>query len=342
MAHDEGDRPAAPCGGPPMSVADGAGADATRIREEAAAWLARLRSGNPADQELFETWFSADPAHADAYEALLDTWDRTAVLGSAAPAPADSGQRHWWPGRYAVVAVAATILLAVASLVLLIGANSRIAPGEIVLASKVGELRSIRLADGTEVILDSDTLVRFRTDAGSATLARGRARFVLAGGSPLTVTGDGQVIGRPGATFDLDRLAGVMTATLIKGDLAARHDTRDPSGFALAPGQVVTIGAAPGAFAPHLASQGATRWTTGMLSFDHATLADVVAAANRYSDVKISLDPRVATLRFTGTIRPARTDALARLLAETFALALGHTANGAYLLSPSSGANTKK
>jgi transmembrane sensor len=342
MAHDEGHRPAAPRGGSPVSVASGAGQDSLRIREQAEAWLARLRGGDPADQEAFETWFSADPAHADAYEELLDAWDRMGVLGKVDTAPTAATRPRWWSGRYAAVAMAVTILLAVASLAVLVGARSRIADHELVLASKVGEIRSIRLADGTGVILDSGTFVRFRPEAGSATLERGRARFVLTGAAPLTVAGDGLVTGHPGATFDLDRSAGTMTATLIEGDLVARHDPRDEQGFALAPGQVVTIGTAPRSFAPHLASRGATRWTTGMLSFDHATLADVVAAANRYSAVKIALDPRVAALRFTGTIHPARTDALARLLAETFALALGHTANGAYLMSPSPGAKSPK
>ena len=37
-----------------------------RLKQEASAWLARLRAGGRQDQEAFEDWYAADPDHANA------------------------------------------------------------------------------------------------------------------------------------------------------------------------------------------------------------------------------------------------------------------------------------
>jgi len=50
------------------------------VRAEAIAWLTRLRSPDGAeDHETFQDWYAADPRHADIYDDVLGTWDRTAL-----------------------------------------------------------------------------------------------------------------------------------------------------------------------------------------------------------------------------------------------------------------------
>ena len=58
-----------------------------RLKQEASAWLARLRAGGRQDQEAFEDWYAADPDHADAYDRLLDSWQAMNELSGSRAAP---------------------------------------------------------------------------------------------------------------------------------------------------------------------------------------------------------------------------------------------------------------
>ena len=92
------------------------------VREEAIAWLAKLRSGPTAAEEAaFEEWYAADyPQHALIYDALLDNWDKMGV--AAHTVIARNQARHYArPSRRSrriVLAVAA------AGLALIAGAES--------------------------------------------------------------------------------------------------------------------------------------------------------------------------------------------------------------------------
>ena len=44
---------------------------ASRTDREATEWLARLRGSGALDQQAFEDWYSADPAHADGWGDML-------------------------------------------------------------------------------------------------------------------------------------------------------------------------------------------------------------------------------------------------------------------------------
>ena len=65
------------------------------LRDEAAAWLARLRGASTAqDHAAFEAWYDADPDHAAAYEAVLESWD---VSGRAGATPVGQARPHLTP-----------------------------------------------------------------------------------------------------------------------------------------------------------------------------------------------------------------------------------------------------
>jgi transmembrane sensor len=78
-----------------------------------------------------------------------------------------------------------------------------------------------------------------------------------------------------------------------------------------------------------------TRWPTGMLSFEDTPLAEVVAAANRYSIAPIALaDPALGELRFTGTLSARDMPGTADTLAATFHLEPVRGDRGSIVLSP--------
>src|SRR3546814_13852575 len=81
---------------------------------------------------------------------------------------------------------------------------------------------------------------------------------------------------------------------------------------------------------PQLLAASETSWISGMLSFENATLADAVAAANRYNVQRIILvDATSREFRFTGTFRATDDAGLAQMLAAKVSLKLSpaHTGN---------------
>jgi len=313
---------------------DEPGVTSERIEREAAAWLVNLR-GSMRDQAGFERWYSADPAHARSYDDLLSSWDAMAMLGrapaSVRPASPAGPSRH--PRRAILVGLAAALLLMVFAVGIgtlgLFGAS----PAEaIALASKVGEIRTVRLVDGSTVILDSDSAVSGSIGAASRKLrlVRGRARFVVASAvNAFIVETEAGTVSALASEFDVALADGAMTVGALRGEVQVHRAGADR---VLGAGQALTAQQGGGLGAPRILPAAETRWRTGMLSFENARLADVVTAVNRYAIVKIVLGKAAGDLRFTGTIRPARTDEVARMLAATFGLGLRRGADGGYVL----------
>ncbi|MGC6400301.1 FecR family protein [Sphingomonas sp. FW199] len=324
-----------------MSQKDGIEGAADPVREQAIAWLARLRADPSADDmDRFEQWYASDPEYADAYDAVLDSWEDTALLAdSSAHRAAPVFQRQAWI-KAAQVAAAALLLLIVGNLVYAnlkpanLGAGSQI-------ASKIGEIRSMTLGDGSRLTLDTDSEVEVRFDSGERrlNLIRGRARFAVAHDRerPFVVhAGQREVIAH-GTLFDVDLGNSAVVVTLLQGSVEVRHSAAvgaAKGGRLLKPGQqLATSAKAPDKLVEARVIDG--NWPSGMLSFEDAPLADVVIAANRYGRHAIILrDPALGRLRFTGTFKSGDQNALARLIGRTFALDVSQDANRNYLLAP--------
>nr|WP_279338685.1 FecR domain-containing protein [Sphingomonas sp. BGYR3] len=310
------------------------------VREQAIAWLARLRAGPSAgDMDRFEQWYASDPEHADAYDAVLDSWEDTALLAdNSAHRPASVLQRRSWV-RAAQVAAAALLLLVLGNFVYgnLIPANS--AAGSVI-ASKIGEIRSMTLADGSRLTLDTDSEVEVRFDSGERrlNLIRGRARFAVAHDRerPFVVHAGHREVIAHGTLFDVDLGNSTILVTLLQGSVEVRQSAAVSSatrGRLLKPGQqLATSAEAPDKLVEARAID--ENWPSGMLSFEGAPLADVLTAANRYGRHAIILrDPALGRLRFTGTFKSGDQDALARLIGRMFKLDASQDANRNYILA---------
>lgn len=320
-----------------MNASQDAGDESARIEEEAVRWLASLRGGH-GDQAGFERWYSEDPAHAHAYDQLLASWDAMALLTPAVPTVSDQASgsaRGSGHRRTIIMAIAAVLILGIFAIGIggpgWFGAQPATA---VALSSKVGEIRRIRLADGSIVTLDSDSAVSGSLSAASRTLrlVRGRVRVELAAASPtpLVVETDAGTVSGSLGSFDVGLRDGILTAASIRGGLDVR---RAGASQHVAVGQIIASVPNDGLGDPRIIRASEMRWTTGMLSFENDRLADVVAAVNRYAVTKIVAQGAASDLRFTGTIRPTRTDAVAHMLAATFDLDLGHDAAGNYILT---------
>jgi len=311
-------------------------------REQAIAWLARLRAG-PSDRDIadFETWYAADPLHADTYDALLDSWDDTA-LASRTPL-AQQPRLAVSPSRWkAAAAVAAVLLLLVAGSLVLTGTVRRDVAPQSMLASRVGEIRTFTLEDGSRVTLDTNSVVRVRFDGEQRRLQleRGRARFEVAHDTrrPFVVaTGSGEVVAH-GTVFDVDLRQSKTLVMLLQGSVEVRRPAgagMPTTSTMLRPGQQLALSGGRATAAPIAIKVPETRWPSGMLSFEDAPLADVVASANRYSQTQIVLrDPAGGERRFTGTFKAGEPAQLAEMIGSMFDLSVERDQRDNLVLAP--------
>jgi transmembrane sensor len=298
-----------------------------RIEQEASAWLARLRAGGRQDQEAFEHWYAADPDHADAYDRVLDSWQAINELSGsrAAPVRALDWRRP--------VAIAAIFLVALLGLGFLTMRHKSDVNAPTALGTRAGEIRTIALADGSRMTLDTESLVHatFDGEQRKVQLVRGRARFqVAAQPRPFVIETDGGSVTTSDSTLDVGFDGKTTSVGVLRGNADVRGGLQGAVQFRLNPGQKVMIGKA--GVSPYSVSE--QRWPGRMPSFENAPLSEVLAVANRYGSARIELaEPELGSLRFTGTINAADSAALAHMLATMFKLKCDGTVAHRYILS---------
>ena len=266
-------------------------------RAQAAEWFARLNKLDVpyADMQAFKAWLKV-PDHKKAYDEVDAFWRQTEavkndpdikavmadVLDRTAPQARSRDVRR---GRYGL-AFAVALLAAVAGGYVLWGPK--------VYSTGVGEQRTVQLADGSTVVLDTDSQVSVRLTGSrrDIRLSRGQALFDVAHDSarPFVVTAGATSVTALGTRFDVRREASGATVTLVRGSVEVRE--RSGNGAAqvwrLAPGQRVATQLAAPAPAP-VDVDTATSWTSGRLIFHAVPLRAAVAEFNRYERQKIEV-----------------------------------------------------
>lgn len=295
--------------------------DSVRIVEEAAKYAARSGHETPAQRREREAWLSADPRHAEEYERLQRLSDRMAdvfrndadLLASSDKTQAELDRSRRMRRRW-VWSAAAVVLLSVGTALTISFCS---APAPVSYATSLGERRTEALADGTEVILNTDSAleVRYSRRHRNVELRRGEAQFSVAHdvSRPFVVSvGEGTVTAL-GTRFLVRRDAEVSIVTLLEGKVeVAKGQTRRT----LQPNEQARLskeGIAVQAVDPEQASS----WIGGWLKFSGAPLDQVVADANRYSARKLRLaDPDLGAIRLSGNFHAGDSVAIASTAAQ--------------------------
>lgn len=305
-------------------------------RDVAAGWFARQRSGEMtvADRAALRAWLEKDPAHRIAYLSVRRAWGGAAMLRGD---PHVLEIREQWsagrPRRMFARAAAAVLAIALAS-----GAGYggwRYATGpkplrDAAFRTAVGEQQVVRLPDGTEVTLNTDTILRTRADKDQRLiyLERGQAYFQVAKDRqrPFVVTAAGRTVTALGTAFDVRVDHGRFEVTLVEGKV--RVEAKAAAGN-LAPGapavnfqatemtagsQLVASAQEPWRVAPaNVVVE--TSWTKDILIFDDEALSAVAAELNRYSSKKIVIaDAKIAAIPISGTFRSGDVDSFVRTI----------------------------
>lgn len=317
-----------------------------RVHDEAGRWLARRQGDFSPDVERdFAAWRDADPRHRRAYDEAEQHWRDSLMLGrSEVGRTRKLGRAPFLMRRSTHVGAAGLGLALVLGLVSVGlvqpgGPFALVSPAEAaVYRTGVGEIRTVRLADGSVVTLDTATLVRVTFTPGSRRLVleRGRARFRVASDSrrPFVVAVPGGEIVARDAIFDVNVTERPARIAAIGGPVDLRSSGPAPAARprALAAGQQAVL---DGSAAPKPISRTEARWVSGMLGLDATPLGDAVAAINRYNGVQVRLaDERLAGLSVTGAFRARDPQEFARAIAATFDLDADRSSEGQITLTP--------
>ena len=288
-----------------------------QVLDAAIAWQLSLDSGSPLEREEFAKWHAAHEEHARAWRQLGMLDQRFSVANGPARAALLQSREGI---RRRVRKLGSGLASVVAVIGLALFAGDRYLPLDYWLADQrtaTGEQRTVRLADGTVLNLNTHSAVDVRFDARQRLI-------VLQAGEIMVETGHGDA--RP---FIVETREGSMRALgtrfLVKREdqgtrlsvlqsAVAAHPQNHPEEQILREGQQVLI-RNDGLDAVAALTPGADAWTRGMLVVDNARLEDLVHELARYRRGHLGVTPEVADLRITGSFPLHDTDkALSALL----------------------------
>lgn len=194
--------------------------------------------------------------------------------------------------------------------------------------TQIGERRSITLADGTELSLNTNSSVDVRFDEQQRLIVLSQGEIMIKSGAdlasplkrPLRVQTQQATLEAIGTQFVVRLQAGSTLLSMQEGRVAMRP---------LALGQTMQI-AEPGQhyriYPDHLdlveLPIEADSWTLGALVVKEIRLGDFIAEISRYRPGYLRCDPAVADLRFSGVFQLDDTDKLLALIAHKLPIAV--------------------
>jgi len=312
-----------------------------QLEAQAAAWFTTMHSGEADRQtrDKFEAWLHGDRAHKVAYrefEQVYRDLDLVAVEAGVDIDEALGRSRSKWidlipdwlrkpvPASGAVLASVLAIAVVMTAIIpALTNTPNSIAAPEF--ATQVAEIRELVLEDGSVVTLGAKSRVEveFTGTARKVTLLDGEAFFevVKDPARPFFVAAQDTLVRVVGTKFDVKRSADIVHVSVLEGvvevmkpnDIVKTIQTADTSELDK---QVLTAGervssarrvALPQARQIEQAEPGA--WRKGRLAYEDASLAEIVADLNRYSDRPIRIaSSDVGDLRSTLAFQTSEID----------------------------------
>ena len=278
-------------------------------RAQAAHWYGRLQT-LPVSARTLEEFFAwrRIEGNRDAYIAVDRFYNQ---VGSVADRPAilaateQAMTRH--SGQSAKRRISRSTMAAAAVALLVVGGTlvAEWPAGGDRYATRIGEQRKMMLADGSRVILDTDTALTVKFDDGArrVSLDHGQAYFTVAhdAARPFSVDASGARVLATGTQFDVHRDGDMVDVTLVEGSVRVSADDRPVA--RLRAGQALTLNSGRVSPIKAVDTAPATAWTRGRIVLDGMTLQDAITAVNRYVDTPVRLDaPGFADARISGTV----------------------------------------
>jgi transmembrane sensor len=206
--------------------------------------------------------------------------------------------------------------------------------------TKVGEQRSVLLADGSRITLNtaSKIEVRLRKDQRDIELIQGEALFEAAHDAqrPFDVHVGNVVVRAVGTEFNIDLRATRTVVTVVEGRVAVSAAGAGAMQLPLLSeaDRVVIDSAGPTELQHGVNLSEATAWTQRQLVFQSRPLGEIAEEFNRYSSRKIEI--RSPSLRYqavTGTFRSDDLASFVTLLADIPGVHVTDSETGGYVVT---------
>ena len=311
-------------------------------------WHSRLQGGDASAQAWveFTNWLNADAANNTAYTLVSDIWDKAGRFESAfssvqgAPPPASSAEIFDFPGakkrkpstRRPLV-LAGGFGSAIAAMLLVLAAPMVLGQGYIDYNTEVGEQRTVILADGSTIMLNTNTRLRVKYGKKErhVDLKSGEAFFTVEhnDAKPFTVAVHGILVRDVGTRFDIrdDALRTTISVTegivdVGMGPLKKKDSpTEFSANYRLTAGEQAVIEGNNNSLIRPFDANVITAWKQGQLVFQDANLDVVATELNRYFITPVELaNATLGEMHFTGVLQIHDQKRAVRDLAAFFAL----------------------
>ncbi|WAC48353.1 FecR domain-containing protein [Asticcacaulis sp. SL142] len=293
----------------------------TSVNQQAAHWIIDSSDMSAVAGGAMDDWLAEDDAHIEAYAEGLLIWEQ---LGQVAGDGASERLIHpnKWRLPAAIAAMAAVILLA-------FGFGSAFMTPTY--KTGIGEQRTVRLEDGTRLVLNTNSVLKVDFEKGirRVRLERGEALFNVAHDKqrPFVVEANDKYVEAVGTLFVVRSEAQGMEVTLLSGlvDIGRGHFNPSAKKISLTPGdRWRETGAAPVLDRPQIET--VTAWRNGEIIFDETPLNVAIAEVNRYTKKSIVLnDQGAAERKISGVVRIAEPEIFVETVAGVYDLRVNNT-----------------
>lgn len=308
-----------------MSVDDGGcGLNAPvspKALEQAAEWLVRLQDGaSSADREACEQWRSSDPQHALAWERAERLMGKLGSLPPELAMPVLGRSSSASTRRRAIASIVALLVAAPAGWAVWRYAQTQPWAGD--MHTSIGERRTVTLADGTTVTLNTASAIDVRfSDVERLIVLRNGEILVRSSHArdarPLRVATPDGVMQPMGTLFNVRRNASSTCLAVLEGAVRITPAQAADQALVIDAGSQTRFNSRN--IAPIRAADAAkTAWTTGMLLADQMRLDELVAELSRYRHGVVRVDPAIATLRVSGAFPIADGERTLDMLVSTY------------------------
>jgi transmembrane sensor len=332
----------------------------TQIYEEACEWFVTSRAGDlgEAGRRELDRWLRQSPEHVSAYLEIAAIWNEGPALDtqrsaetlvanaladrrnvSRLPVVSEERPPSHEPGHERVPNAPSPLMrrwalaASIAACIVIVGilAWSRVLGIE-VHSTKLGEQRSIVLADGSTVDLNSRSRVRVRYDESSRAieLVEGQALFHVAKdpARPFVVTSGDLRVRAVGTQFDVYKKISGTVVSVVEGRVAilstplpgeAKHapvvGSDSAGGVVLSAGKQVTVSSGVLREVSHPNIAAATAWKQRQIVFESASLSEVAEEFNRYNARELVIeDPDAFRFHVSGVFASTDPGSLVRFL----------------------------
>lgn len=336
--------------------------------DEASDWLAKLdRELKPSEKTELQQWMAADGENLRLLLEMARLWDDMTILSQLSDLFPETLSRQEKKSSRFAMAIAASLMIAILTGVLIVNSalfentteNTNTVADikwDAVYETAIGEQSTVMLVDGSEVILNTNSLlkVHYAEQHRLLQLEYGEVHVEVAHDPdrPLSVLAAGKVVQALGTAFSVEITQKQHIELVVTdGKVLVGIDKREQRTNKLAPARL-------SASASILVAEGEEfvlgdtvtdeeivevspeeieiklSWRQGKLIFRGESLEDAVTEIGRYTTIEfIILDDDLKKVRIAGLFRAGDVDGLLLTLKENFNISNQRTDDGKILLT---------